>query len=278
MVIIILKIAAYFHEFMHSVFNVNLPGMGRLFRMLKRDRVLKVKGKLLYMNHKCADNYSRLINGRFNEPETHIFIDSIISGSQLSQFQFVEIGANIGEFVLDYASNPKITKVVAFEPQPDQFFGLKETVLVNKFKNVRLINKPVSNKNEKVFFIFEKHNASSSGITDSLERGIPIQSTTLDEELSDLLTPTIMLIDVEGAEVKVMTGGINFIKKNKPIIIFEYNHVSKKYFTISDVQKTLGEDYQIYNLQKNGKLGKNFEQTWNLVAINKTGIFKSIIQ
>ena len=40
----------------------------------------------------------------------------------------------------------------------------------------------------------------------------------------------IMLIDVEGYEVKVMEGANQFLKDKKPIIVFEYNWVSKKYF------------------------------------------------
>jgi hypothetical protein len=75
------------------------------------------------------------------------------------------------------------------------------------------------------------------------------------------------LIDVEGAELKVMQGGRNFIRNNQPLIIFEYNHVSRRYFTLDEIRKELGEGYHLYRLTATGHLDEDFSTTWNVVAL-----------
>ena len=56
------------------------------------------------------------------------------------------------------------------------------------------------------------------------------QMTTLDHELALVVNDTIILIDVEGYEPQVLKGGLQFINRRKPLIIFEYNYVSKMHF------------------------------------------------
>jgi hypothetical protein len=74
-----------------------------------------------------------------------------------------------------------------------------------------------------------------------------------------------------------MKGGRNLIQKSNPLIVFEYNHVTKEHFSIEEVQSELGHNYDIYKLDKKGNLNCNLKNTWNLVAIPKRKVFMPLL-
>jgi hypothetical protein len=91
------------------------------------------------------------------------------------------------------------------------------------------------------------------------------------------LDNTILLIDVEGAEPMVIRGGMEFIKQNNPMIIFEFNKVSKKHFNLIDIQNILGESYLIYRIKHDGSLDQDFSNSWNCAAIPANTDFEAIL-
>lgn len=277
MLLILVKVYSYIHEFFHEVLSINLPGLGYLYRKIKSDNVFFVKGKKLFFNYKISDNYGRLINGRFNEKETHFFLDFVFSKGP-GKYHFVDIGGNVGEFVLDYSSNENVEHVTVFEPQLEQQKAILKTIELNEFNHTNLIKKPVSDKVQEILFNFNTTNSTASGITADLNVGTKVLATTIDNEFSTIKTSDLMvfLIDTEGAELDILKGGNVLISKISPLIIFEFNHVTKKHFKISDVQEYLGPNYNIYRLRKDGKLDLNFNKTWNLVAVPNTINFNHV--
>lgn len=266
---ILLKIYVRIHTFFHNNLNINIRGLGFLFRrIITEDMVVNLSNnKKLFIKSSIADNYGRLILGKWNEPETHIFIKSI--SKSMDSFVFIDIGANVGEFVLDLFDNSKVKMIYAFEPQQDHFYSLNQLMKINNITNAEIINKAVSDKNGIANFNINKNNKSNSSLVNTLEGSIEVETIKIDTFFKDkepLETP-IILIDVEGAELDVMKGGNGFIRKHSPIIIFEYNHVTRKFFQIDDVKDVLGSSYKVFRLNRNGSLDSNFDTTWNLVAI-----------
>ena len=96
-------------------------------------------------------------------------------------------------------------------------------------------------------------------------------------QLNDSDCDYILLIDVEGAEPMVLEGARNFIKNNRPLIIFEYNNTSKKYFNLEDIKQIIGIDYDIFRLNSEGRLDNNLLQTWNCVAVPKDTVFNRLL-
>jgi len=263
----IVKFYAFLHHFFHKNFEFNLPFLGFLFRRIKNDFIFEIKGKKMLFNHLISDNYGRLLNDNFNETETHIFLDKVFNQSNLNNFHFVDIGANIGEFILDYSDNFKIQKLTAFEPQPEQIKVIEKSIELNKFHKTTLIKKPVSNYAEDILFNFNNTNSTASGITNDVNNGILIKSTTIDDIFTNYDYTYVFLIDTEGAELNIMKGGRKLITETNPLIIFEYNYITKKYFTIEDVRNELGNKYKIYKLNKYGNLVDIHDNIWNLVAV-----------
>ena len=270
-----IKFYAKLYELFHKYLSINLPGLGFLYRLLKKDDFFIIKGKKLFFSHKISDNYGMLINGNFNEKETHIFLDKVFENTKINNFHFVDIGGNIGEFVLDYSDHERVKNLTVFEPQPEQSNAIKETIKANDFKKTVLIEKPVSNEPKLVNFNINITNSTASGIIEKDDNGTLLLSTTLDQVFLNNLSDTfVLLIDIEGQELNAIKGGEKVIKNTSPLIIFEYNHVTNLYFKIKDVQDQLGDDYKIYRLNRNGRLDLNFKNIWNLVAVPKNGIYQ----
>jgi FkbM family methyltransferase len=275
--ITIIRIYAHLHEFFHKYTGCNIRGLGLLYRFIKKDMILKVRGKSLYLNHNIADNYGRLVNDKFNEPETHLFIDSLLNRTSSEDIHFVDIGANIGEFILDYFDRKKVKHITAFEPQIEQIKALKKTIELNSMFNVTLIEKCVSKNTDLINFNLPGRNSTGSGITKSQHDSISLKPTTIDTEFnSDTIDNYIFLIDTEGAELDILKGGSDFIKNKFPILIFEYNYVTRRSFKIDEVKQYLGDMYEIYRLRKDGMLDLDYSKTWNLVAIPKFHKYKNL--
>ena len=100
-----------------------------------------------------------------------------------------------------------------------------------------------------------------------------ICGTTLDEELREVEGKTILLIDIEGEEYLAIRGGLDFIRKWKPLIIFEYNSISQASFDLNAVRNLLGPDYEIYRIRSDGRLDVDETNTWNMVAIARSSEF-----
>ena len=64
-----------------------------------------------------------------------------------------------------------------------------------------------------------------------------------------------MLIDVEGSELEVLKGGREFILRNNPLIIFEYNEVTKSVFKLEQVYELFPKNqWALFRLRKEGLL------------------------
>ena len=99
---------------------------------------------------------------------------------------------------------------------------------------------------------------------------IEVITTTLDEEFPDPFDELILLLDIEGAEYGALLGAQTLLSRDKPLIIFEFNHVSRRHFSLDDMQELLGPDYEIFRLRtRDGLLDQVFEDTWNCVAVHR---------
>lgn len=262
------------NSIVRAVLKRNLRGVGFFLRNIKSDHVFMLHGKKMFFNHEVAGCYVSLINGNYTEAETHNFIRAIIERLNCD-INFVDVGANVGEYVLDLAEYDRVRNIYAFEPHSECAKTCKINALLNGYENkVKVIEKILSEDTAPVSFSFNPKSPNASGIT---ENKMLSESThypsTLDIELHDSSLATILLIDVEGAEPLVMKGGQYFISKSKPLIIFEFNTISKKQFKLDDIKAILGAQYEIYRLRDDGSLDTQFDDTWNCVAVNISSVF-----
>ena len=82
----------------------------------------------------------------------------------------------------------------------------------------------------------------------------------------------IPLIDIEGGELNALRGALSLIAMHQPLIVFEYNMVTRKYFKLSEVAELLGEGYCLYRLRsEDGGLDFDLSSAWNVIALPLQG-------
>jgi FkbM family methyltransferase len=137
-----------------------------------------------------------------------------------------DIGANIGYYSLNLALSRRKSLVFAFEPIPETFGLLRRNVSMNAVFNIKINNFALSDMSgENVLYYYAEHsgNASLSNLTGRSDvQEILCKSHTLDSFVAiNECRLDFMKVDVEGAELKVLTGGLETIKRFRPIIFAE---------------------------------------------------------
>lgn len=256
--------------------GLNTRGLGFVLRTINHEFAFDVHGKSFVFSPACASAYCLLPAGIWNEPETHLFFDRLITNGR-DRFTFIDVGASIGEMVMDIAARPQTVSVLAFEPQPSCATAISRSAQLNGFGNVEVRQLAVSDYKGVAAFETNTYSPTASRLSNSpighINGDGSCKVSTLDEECRLLSGQVLMLVDVEGSEPKVLAGGTNLIQRTRPCIIFEYNNTSKQYFSLDQVQNVLGKAYKIYRLRSDGLLDRDFEHSWNCVAIHDESVW-----
>lgn len=144
---------------------------------------------------------------------------------------FVDVGANIGSYSLNIASEykKKGVEVVAIEAHPENFKALERNIKCNGLTNVKIVNKAVSDRKGIVNLYERSFDGVRAGsevysLFDTFMRNLPngktieIECDTLDNILAGSKVD-VMKIDIEGAEVLALKGATNTLKSLRKIIV-----------------------------------------------------------
>ena len=256
------------YSFFARRFGIHLRGLGFALRTIKRPFVFRTGDRWFYFDPAQAGAYITLMVDPYPEIETHLFLHRVLE-SHPGPLTFVDVGASIGEIVIDIAGYPQVTRVVAFEPQATAAAAIRRSVELNGFKQTTVVQKLVGKTQAQLEFTQSPCSPAASHIAEASEQGtgILLPCTTLDDELGSLQGPVAMVIDVEGAEFKVIQGGREFVRRLRPLIVFEYQEPQRGKFSLDEFQEMLGPGYSIYRLRGDGWLDRRFESTWNCVAL-----------
>ncbi len=245
-------------------------------KLLRRDRTLNCEGLVFYFSKSIAGSYGMLLAGYWNEPETHIFLRSIFSRLP-APANFLDIGANIGEMIIDVARLPNVGIVIGIEPHPQCAESCRRSVELNDFSNVVVKEKLLSNERGRMQFFLNPISPNASCLSGPASGNILVESSVLDDETASLEGEAVLLIDVEGAELDVVMGGRSFIDRCRPLIIFEYNVITKRHFHLNEMAEELGPGYRIYRLRSSdGRLDGQTDDAWNCVAVPQSSVFSGL--
>jgi FkbM family methyltransferase len=256
-----------------------IPGLGLLLRQCRRPKYIRFLHQWLYFEPSVASSYGLHIIGRVHEPETHAFLNAVFDSIDSHDAVFIDVGANIGAFVLDISRRPNV-RVIGFEPAAGCVVAIRKSIAKNGRQNVSVYQNLVGDREALVPFAEGKDTQGASVLT-SAESSSKVQQLTLDqvEPLRSMpATRTVLMIDVEGYEPQVLRGARVLIERVQPLLVFEYNWVSKQHFNLADVQAILGDDYQIFRLRKDALLDNDVENAWNCVAVPRGTDFEKVLK
>jgi len=141
----------------------------------------------------------------------------------------VDIGANIGLYMVKLKSLDPDRAYYGFEPNPVCNYYTQELIISNDFQNVRMFPFALSNTKELRRF-YAKRKADKMGSLHDYARPGEIKNNSFDlltfpgDEFFDLLdikNICAMKIDVEGFELEVLQGIKNALEKYRPFIFCE---------------------------------------------------------
>ena len=164
---------------------------------------------------------------------THLILKKVIQKDS----NCIDVGCHKGEILNDFIHLAPKGKHFAFEPIPYMFENLEK-----KFEGkAKIFPFALSNEKGESTFQIVKNAPAFSGLKNrrysdiknpEIEQ-IRVEINKLDDIISKETIIDLIKIDVEGGEFDVIRGGIELIKRDKPIIIFECGVGSSDFYGVS---------------------------------------------
>ena len=167
---------------------------------------------------------------------------------------FIDVGCHRGDFLIEANKFAPNGSHIGFEPIPDIYN--KVIAALGGVNDIRPIG--ISDERGQTTFNYVKSNPLYSGIK---KRNYPEKETveeliikvdTLDHQLFQSSRVDLIKIDVEGAELNVLKGGINTITKFNPVIVFEYELGASDVYGVTPAEMWSFFDkvkYSVYTLK-----------------------------
>jgi FkbM family methyltransferase len=190
----------------------------------------------------------------------------------------VDVGAHEGAVLAEMVRLASDGRHVAFEPLP----GFAERLRA-QFPDVDVRDIALANRSGQASFVFVRNQPALSGLRERVYPRPPQRETItvdvqrLDDALPAGYVPTLVKIDVEGAEGEVLAGGMETIARHKPVVVFEHGKGAAPSYGTGprDVHALLVDacGLRIFDLDGRGPFSADefetiFEQgdRWNFVA------------
>jgi FkbM family methyltransferase len=171
-------------------------------------------------------------SGNNELPVQYALAQHLTSGNVL-----YDVGANVGFLTVIGAHLVGPTgSVYAFEPVPSNTALVRRNAALNGFDNVTVIGKAVSNRSGRgeVALASYAGGAALSTVTAPPDAvgTLPIEVITIDELVfrERLRPPSLVKIDVEGAEIEVLQGMTRTLRECRPVVLYEIDDQDRAAF------------------------------------------------
>jgi FkbM family methyltransferase len=151
---------------------------------------------------------------------------------QLGEGDFVDVGSHVGLYAVT-AARATGGRVLAFEPNPLARAQLLQNIALNSLRNVAVVPKAVADAPGRALLHVP---ATPDPSFSSLDAGrfaegepVEVEVTTVDAEVEAAgLQPTVVKIDVEGGELRVVEGMRRTIATYRPALLVEVTEQSAR--------------------------------------------------
>lgn len=223
-------------DFIQEMYEAHHKGLFDYADHLKKTNIKKIEIEDDRVVMTSRDRGARMLcvpgDYRVAPIETLNFFDyeksdsTIMNGLIEEGFVFFDIGANIGWHSINLALAHRSAQIHSFEPIPTTYKFLERNLKLNRLSNVTTYNFGFSDRSGEFDFYFYKEgsgNASSANLSNREDVQVcKCQVRTLDDFTAEFNTKVDFIkCDVEGAEFLVYKGGLETLKRDKPIVFSE---------------------------------------------------------
>jgi FkbM family methyltransferase len=163
---------------------------------------------------------------------------------------FYDLGANIGFFTTVAGRLVGPTgRVFAFEPNPECAAQARRNADLNGFSHIEVVESAVSAQPGRTRLHLGNTNLSSTIVGAQSDEGLEVAVNSIDDFIrtQSAPAPTLVMIDVEGAEIDVLRGMRETIVRDRPIIMCEVHWINDEFFAYCR-QNLLPIDYEVLPL------------------------------
>ena len=161
----------------------------------------------------------------------------------------IDIGANIGYFSLCLKELYPDLKILAFEPEEENFKNLQQNL--KNYKNIELFKVAAGDKEKEAKIIIENRMIAHSmddekdyEIRANFKGKQKVNVVRLDDYLKNRKIDLIKM-DIEGYEYKAIMGLEKIIKEQKPALLIAVEHSKKQKDKIEKLVFSFNKDYQL---------------------------------
>jgi FkbM family methyltransferase len=145
----------------------------------------------------------------------------------------VDIGAHRGTILAEMLQLAPAGHHYAFEPVPQH-----SQYLAKAFPMVRVHTLALSNVRHETSFLHDRRYPTRSsfrrreGVLGEQEV-ITVQTDLLDNIIPETERIAFIKVDVEGAELEVMQGGVKTLQTQRPVVVFEHTQMAQECFGVA---------------------------------------------
>jgi len=173
---------------------------------------------------------------QYQEPREYEWFSNALHGGGT----FVDVGANVGGYSVRACKTG--ARVIAVEPDPDNYSVLKLNLELNQCTNAHVLNIAAGSR-EEVRQLYKGEKGHPSGYTLKQGHGVreikcPIEVKPLDVAIPPLLGDewvNLLKIDVEGFEVEVIKGASDLLKRTHYVIVEVIPSTKSKMLEVLDL-------------------------------------------
>jgi FkbM family methyltransferase len=236
---------------MRKKFNIFFISLKRSLMRNSLQRVMS--GPLQGMKWKIAIKDNTYLLGSYEEEALKELCGLLKPGMTA-----LDIGANTGYFSLAFsrAVGPS-GKIYSFEPLPANFTLLQEHLRLNGIANVFASELCIAAKGGETEFSSNVNAVANTFIVSSPvfqnSSRIRVKTASLDELLSTgrITAPSLIKIDVEGAEYEVLQGAIDLLTSWKPILFIATHNNHQAGVKEKCIEFLEAKGYQLRSISKN---------------------------
>lgn len=218
-----------------QIFSEHIQELKTVYDFLEDDRSRLVFENIL--KYRVTFNWACLKRslGKDNS-ETQYFVPELrFSGHEI----IVDCGAYIGDTVKLFYKNVPGCRIIALEPDEDNF----ELLQTLKLEGLKSIKAGAWNEDATLSFSNKGGGTASGSIAASGKAKITVKAL---DHLPECQSATYIKMDIEGAELKALKGAEKIIREHRPKLAICLYHRPEDFFEIPLYIKELNPDYKLF--------------------------------